>query len=73
MRGKRFWAAGIGANLKSRNNAQKQMRSTAERLGYAPNYMQQVWDTDKNRLCVCIGPDKPLLVGAMGKKVDSRK
>lgn len=49
------------------------MRSTAERLGYAPNYMQQVWDTDKNRLCVCIGPDKPLLVGAMGKKVDSRK
>ncbi len=70
---KRFWAAGSGVNLKSKNNAQKQMCTTAERLGYAPNYMQQVWDTDKNKLCVCIDPEKPLWVDAMGKKVDGRK
>lgn len=69
---KAFWAAGCGANMRSRNDAQKQMCTTAERLKYAPNYMQQIWDTDLNRLCICIDPAAPLWVDAMGKKIDKQ-
>lgn len=70
---KAFWAAGCGANVRSRNNAQKQMCPTAERLSYAPNYMQQVWDTDLGRLCICVDPAVPLWVDAMGNKADKNK
>lgn len=67
---KAFWADGSGQNVHSRNNAQKQMCTSRERRTYAPNYMQQIWDTDQNKLVLCIDPAKKLWVDAMGNKVD---
>lgn len=67
---KAFWAEGSGQNVRSRNNAQKQMATTRERLSYAPNFMQQLWDTDLGKLAICIDPAKRIWVDALGNKID---
>ena len=40
-----FWKSGHGTNVKSHNDAQKQICTTNERNAYAPNVMQRVYDT----------------------------
>lgn len=67
---KPFWADGCGMGMKSKNDAHKQMCGTAERLSYSPNYMQQIWDTDLNRLLVCTDPAKKTWLDAMGNPAD---
>jgi len=41
-----FWAEGSGIGFTSVNNAHKTVCTTAERLSYAPNIGQEVYDTD---------------------------
>lgn len=44
-----FWANGSGVNVKTENMAQKQIVTTSERNGYAPNEMQRVYDTTASK------------------------
>ena len=44
-----FWESGHGANVETINDAQKRIVTEAERLSYAPNEMQRVYDTTANK------------------------
>lgn len=44
-----FWASGSGVNVKTINDAQKQIVTTSERTSYAANNMQRVYDTDTEK------------------------
>ena len=44
-----FWASGSGVNVRTENMAQKQIVTTSERNGYAPNEMQRVYDTTASK------------------------
>ena len=63
---KPFWANGSGINMESQNYAQKRLVTTTERLTYAPNYFQQVFDTTANKLLICTDPANKVWVDADG-------
>ena len=66
-----IWEAdGSGIGIKTRNNCHKTVCSTEERLGYYPTHGQQVFDTDKNKMLICIDAPKKLWVDFNGNKVD---
>ncbi len=60
---------GSGVGFVTRNNAHKPACGTAERLSYYPQYMQQVYDTDLNKLLICTDPAKRVWRDAMGNEV----
>ena len=67
----KLWESdGSGSGFKCRNVAHKTVCSTAERLSYYPTLAQEIFDTDLNKLVVCINPDEKLWVDALGNKVD---
>ena len=43
--------------------------TSAERRSYYPQYMQQVYDTDLNKLLICTDPAKRVWRDAMGSVV----
>jgi hypothetical protein len=45
---------GSGQGFKTRNNCHKLACNTKERLSYYPTYAQQVFDTDLNKMLICI-------------------
>jgi len=65
-----IWAEdGSGVGFVTRNNAHKPACGTAERLSYYPQYMQQVYDTDLNKLLICTDPAKRIWRDTMGNVV----
>ena len=65
-----IWAEdGSGKGFVTRNNAHKPACGTAERRSYYPQYMQQVYDTDLNKLLICTDPAKREWRDAMGSVV----
>lgn len=66
-----IWAEdGSGAGFVTRNNAHKPACGTDERRSYYPQYMQQVYDTDLDKLLICTDPAKRVWRDAMGKIVE---
>ncbi|MDO5570561.1 MAG: hypothetical protein Q4F97_03740 [Bacteroidales bacterium] len=68
---KPFWAKGNGQNVTSKNDAQKQMCSKEERLTYAPNFMQTIYDTTLRFPVTCIDPSIPIWIKSDGTRVDN--
>ena len=67
-----IWAEdGSGVGFVTRNNAHKPACGTAERLSYYPQYMQQVYDTDLNKLLICTDPAKRIWRDTMGNVVSN--
>ena len=50
-----LWEEGSGIHFRAVNNIQKTICTTAERLGYAPNYGQEVFDSDLNKKLIYTG------------------
>ena len=66
-----IWAEdGSGVGFVTRNNAHKSACTSVERRSYYPQYMQQVYDTDLNKLLICTNPAKREWRDATGKVVD---
>ncbi len=61
---------GSGVGIKTRNNCHKTVCTTEERLSYYPTHGQQIFDTDKNKMVVCIDVAKKLWVDFNGNPVD---
>lgn len=66
---KPFWADGHGKNFRTTNLAQQQMGTTALRETFAPNYCQQYFDTDLNKMVYCIEPSTKKWVDVNGTEV----
>jgi hypothetical protein len=64
-----FWADGHGKNFRTLNTAQCQMGTTALRNTFAPNYMQQYYDTDLNKVVFCKEPSTNTWIDANGNIV----
>ena len=60
---------GSGRGFRTVNDTHKLACTTAERLSYYPQYMQQVFDTDLNKLLICVDPAKRKWVDANGVEV----
>ena len=60
---------GSGAGIKTRNNCHKTVCGTEERLRYYPTLGQQIFDTDLNKMVVCIDPHNKTWVDLSGNKV----
>ncbi len=60
---------GSGHGIKTRNNCHKMVCDTNERLGYYPTYGQQIFDTDLNKMLICIDPATKKWVDFEGKTV----
>ena len=64
-----LWAEdGSGRGFRTVNNAHKPACGSAERRSYYPQYMQQVFDTDLNKLLICTDPARRVWVDANGKE-----
>ena len=48
-----FWKNGHGQRFITRNSAQRRACGTSVRNGYAPNYLQRIWDTDLGKEVIC--------------------
>lgn len=60
---------GSGNGIKTRNGCHKTVCTTAERLRYYPTLGQQIFDTDLNKMLICIDPSSKKWVDFMGKSV----
>lgn len=60
---------GSGVGIKTRNNCHKTVCDTAERLSYFPMLGQQIFDTDLNKMVVCIDPQNKTWVDFNGNRV----
>ena len=56
---------GSGSGFRTHNNCHKTVCSTVERLSYYPSLGQQIFDTDLNKMVVCIDPHKKTWVDSM--------
>ena len=66
-----LWAEdGSGRGFRTVNNAHKSGGTTAERKSYYPQYLQQYFDTDLNKLVICTDPAKRTWVDAVGAVVE---
>ena len=59
-----------GSGIKTRNNCHKTVCDTEERLSYYPTYGQQIFDTDLNKMVICIDPANKKWVDFNGNPVD---
>lgn len=65
----KLWESdGSGSRIKTKNNCHKTVCSTAERNTYYPTLGQQIFDTDLNKMLICIDPDQKLWVDFSGNK-----
>lgn len=63
----KLWESdGSGSRIKSKNNCHKSIASTAERNSYYPMLGQQIFDTDLNKMLICIDSDKKIWVDFLG-------
>ena len=60
---------GSGTGIKTRNNCHNQICTSAERLSYYPTYGQQIFDTDLNKMVICIDPASKKWVDFYGNEV----
>lgn len=60
---------GSGCRIKTINSCHKTVCSTEERNSYYPSLGQQIFDTNLNKMVICIDPSKKLWVDLMGKEV----
>ena len=60
---------GSGAGFKTRNNCHKLICTTKERINYYPTYGQQIFDTDLNKMLICIDPANKKWVDYNGNEV----
>ena len=60
---------GSGTGFKTRNNCHKLIATTEERNSYYPMYGQQLFDTDFNKMLICIDPANKKWVDFNGNEV----
>lgn len=60
---------GSGKGFKTRNSCHKTICGTEERLSYYPTYGQQIFDTDLNKMVICIDPADKKWVDFSGNRV----
>ena len=60
---------GSGIGIRTRTNCHKTVCSTAERLSYYPTYGQQIFDTDLNKMVICLCPETKKWVDFNGVEV----
>ncbi len=60
---------GSGSGIKTRNNCHKIICNSEERLSYYLTYGQQIFDTDLNKMLICIDPENKKWVDFMGSEV----
>lgn len=66
----KIWESdGSGSGIRTRNNCHKMICNTKERLSYYPTLGQQIFDTDLNKMLICIEPDNKKWVDFMGNPV----
>ena len=65
----KFWKDGHGQRFISRNSVHKLACGTTERNGYAPNYLQRIWDTTLNKEVICVDTANKTWKDAMGNIV----
>ena len=61
---------GSGVGFRVTNMTHKTVCNTAERLSYYPALGQQIFDTDLNKLLICVDADRKKWVDANGCEVD---
>jgi hypothetical protein len=59
---------GSGSKIKTINSCHKNVCSTEERLSYFPSLGQQIYDTDLNKMLICIDPYQKTWVDFFGNK-----
>lgn len=64
-----FWENGHGERFITRNAAHKLACGTTERNGYAPTYLQRIWDTDLGKEVICVDTANKTWKDAMGNTV----
>lgn len=64
---------GSGSGFITRNACHKSVCTTNERLSYYPSLGQQVFDTDLNKMLVCIDPHNKVWVDFMGNSIPNKK
>jgi hypothetical protein len=60
---------GSGSGFKTRNSVHKLICTTEERLSYYPMLAEQIFDTDLNKMVICIDPEKKKWVDFNGNEV----
>ena len=66
----RLWENdGSGSGIKTRNNCHKSICKTSERLEYYPTLGQQIFDTDLNKMLVCVDPENRRWVDCDGNEM----
>ena len=60
---------GSGSGVRTRNNCHKRVCGTKERLSYCPTLGQQIYDTDLNKMLVCIDVKNKKWVDYNGQEV----
>lgn len=60
---------GSGKGIITRNNCHKVICKTDERLSYYPMYGQQIFDTDLNKMLICLDPSSKKWVDFNGNEV----
>ena len=66
----KLWESdGSGSGFVTRNVCHKAICGSAERMSYYPSLGQQVFDTDLNKMLVCIDPENRVWVDFLGNKV----
>ncbi len=67
----KLWESdGSGKNIRTRNSCHKMICTTEERLSYYPTLGQQIFDTDLNKMLICIDPDRKKWVDLMGNSAE---
>ena len=66
----KLFESGSGTGFRTINMTHKTVCTTAERLSYYPSLGQQIFDTDLNKLLICIDADTKKWVDANGCVVD---
>lgn len=61
---------GSGTGFRTTNMTHKTVCTTAERRSYYPSIGQQIFDTDLNKLLICVDADSKKWVDANGQAVD---
>lgn len=64
-----FWNNGSGLRFVSKNSAHSLMCTSTERLTYAPNYAQKIWDTTLNKEVICTEPSTKTWKNSLGETV----
>lgn len=66
----KLWESdGSGSNIKTKNRCHKEICTSAERMSYYPTPGQQIFDTDLNKMVICVDPDTKKWVDFFGKSV----